>query len=158
DNRSARLHAHGRAKKRHSASAESGSCCTELLNRSCLQPLRRLEWDGITKYVALECGDVTPLLLLFISNRNQSGVTSPHSKKEKQRGREGAALKRGALRGRAKRGVGLGVGLMAVLLLGFAGCSAPPSPWPADKSPKVLPSFPPLYCFAKNVATNDAHV
>jgi ABC-type Zn uptake system ZnuABC Zn-binding protein ZnuA len=31
------------------------------------------------------------------------------------------------------------------------GCGAPQSPWTPEKAPKVLASFPPLYCFAANV-------
>src|SRR5262245_11755656 len=82
----------------------------------------------------------------FSCFKNKSGGKAPHSKKE------------GDPMGRAKKAVGLSLGLMVLLLLSFAGCSAPPSPWPPGKSPKVLTSFPPLYCFAANVVTDDAHV
>ncbi len=46
--------------------------------------------------------------------------------------------------------------LLGATLLGFAGCSAPPSGWPPGKSPRILASFPPLYCFAKNLVGDDA--
>src|SRR4051794_4666386 len=41
--------------------------------------------------------------------------------------------------------VGLG------MVLSLLGCGTAEDPWPPGK-PRVLVSFPPLYCFAKNVA------
>ncbi len=49
------------------------------------------------------------------------------------------------------------IGALA-LILGVSGCSTPPSAWPAGKSPRILASFPPLYCFAKNLVDDDAAV
>jgi zinc transport system substrate-binding protein len=48
----------------------------------------------------------------------------------------------------------LAAGLIVVLTAGtLHGCSAPINPWAdAPGSPRVLASFPPLYCFTKNVA------
>jgi ABC-type Zn uptake system ZnuABC Zn-binding protein ZnuA len=58
----------------------------------------------------------------------------------------------------------LWVGWVAVfgfgLLGGFLGCGAPPNPWkdvPGGPT-KVVASFPPLYCFTRNVAGPDAAV
>lgn len=48
--------------------------------------------------------------------------------------------------------VGLGLGSL------LPGCSTATSPWPAGKSPKVLASFPPLYCFAANLVGPEAAV
>jgi ABC-type Zn uptake system ZnuABC Zn-binding protein ZnuA len=53
------------------------------------------------------------------------------------------------------------VGLVAagVVLAAWAGgCHKPVDPWPEGKSPRILTSFPPLYCFAANVAGEDAAV
>ncbi|MCI0458370.1 MAG: metal ABC transporter substrate-binding protein [Gemmataceae bacterium] len=49
-------------------------------------------------------------------------------------------------------------GLLTLALL--PGCSGTKDPWPAvpGNGPRVLVSFPPLYCFAKNVAGDDAKV
>ncbi len=44
------------------------------------------------------------------------------------------------------------------LLLTQAGCTKGENPWPSAEGPKVLASFPPMYCFAKNVAGEDAVV
>jgi zinc transport system substrate-binding protein len=38
------------------------------------------------------------------------------------------------------------------------GCSGPKDPWPEKPVPRVLASFAPLYCFALNVAGDDAAV
>jgi ABC-type Zn uptake system ZnuABC Zn-binding protein ZnuA len=51
--------------------------------------------------------------------------------------------------------------LLAVSFLaaGIPGCAAPDDGWPQDKTgPKVVVSFAPLYCFAVNVAGDDAVV
>src|SRR5437762_11906257 len=49
---------------------------------------------------------------------------------------------------------------LAAYLLSLIGCSRSPDPWGEgkDKSLKVLVSFPPLYCFTKAVAGDDARV
>jgi ABC-type Zn uptake system ZnuABC Zn-binding protein ZnuA len=48
---------------------------------------------------------------------------------------------------------------LAVLLLGWTGCSRAPDPWKGlGGPPRVLVSFAPLYSFAKNVAGDDAAV
>jgi len=57
----------------------------------------------------------------------------------------------------------IAVGVMAAALLGVVvalpGCATPEDPWPKDRSgPKVVASFAPLYCFAVNVAGDDAVV
>jgi len=49
-------------------------------------------------------------------------------------------------------------GLIPVVLLGCVGCGGRDSLWPDDKRPKVVVSFAPLYCFAVNVAGDDAVV
>ncbi|HZY88382.1 MAG TPA: zinc ABC transporter substrate-binding protein [Gemmataceae bacterium] len=43
--------------------------------------------------------------------------------------------------------------------VGFVGCSSAPNPWKDTPSPRVATTFPPLYCFAKNVLGDhgDAH-
>lgn len=48
---------------------------------------------------------------------------------------------------------------LAFVLL-IVGCSSPPDPWAAARpgQPKVLAAFPPLYCFAANVAGDKAEV
>jgi ABC-type Zn uptake system ZnuABC Zn-binding protein ZnuA len=35
--------------------------------------------------------------------------------------------------------------------VGFVGCSSAPNPWGSTPSPRVVATFPPLYCFAKGV-------
>src|SRR5262245_49770549 len=50
---------------------------------------------------------------------------------------------------------GLGLALAVAVL---PGCSGPPDPWPEKPGPRVLTSFTPLYCFALNVAGDDASV
>jgi zinc transport system substrate-binding protein len=47
------------------------------------------------------------------------------------------------------------VGLLA--LMGW-GCGKPEEDWPEGKSPRIVTSFPPVYCFAANVAGDDAAV
>lgn len=52
-------------------------------------------------------------------------------------------------------------GLAAVVAVAFIGCGgkqSADSDWPADGKPRVVVSFAPLYCFAANVAGDDAHV
>jgi zinc transport system substrate-binding protein len=44
------------------------------------------------------------------------------------------------------------------LSLGFFGCSAQPDPWPKKSGKRVLTTFAPIYCFAQNVAGDDAVV
>jgi ABC-type Zn uptake system ZnuABC Zn-binding protein ZnuA len=50
--------------------------------------------------------------------------------------------------------------LFAGLAVVFPGCSQPPDPWADTKEgqPRVLALFPPLYCFAANVAKGNANV
>jgi ABC-type Zn uptake system ZnuABC Zn-binding protein ZnuA len=48
--------------------------------------------------------------------------------------------------------------LFAGLIVGFGGCSKPPDPWPDKPGLRIMTSFPPLYCFASNVAGDDATV
>lgn len=48
--------------------------------------------------------------------------------------------------------------LIALALSVASGCGKTENPWPEGKSPRVLVSFPPLYCFAVNVAGDDAAV
>jgi ABC-type Zn uptake system ZnuABC Zn-binding protein ZnuA len=48
------------------------------------------------------------------------------------------------------------LGLLATLPL--AGCGSPGPAWPNKPGPKVVASFPPIYCFALNVAGDDAAV
>lgn len=47
--------------------------------------------------------------------------------------------------------------LAAIIAAAIAGCGGAGPDWP-NKSPKVVASFPPLYCFALNVAGDDAAV
>ena len=56
--------------------------------------------------------------------------------------------------------VGCALAIAGLSTLFWAGCGAPHSAWEnAPGGPKhVLVSFPPLYCFAKNVAGPDAKV
>src|SRR5262245_60786468 len=49
------------------------------------------------------------------------------------------------------------VGALA-LLLPWLGCRSNEPVWPKDKKLRVLTSFAPLYCFAKSIAGDDAHV
>src|SRR5262245_56144826 len=51
-----------------------------------------------------------------------------------------------------------GLGFLLVGLAFFPGCSGPADPWPETSGPRVLTSFTPLYCFALNVAGDDASV
>src|SRR5258706_16164762 len=46
------------------------------------------------------------------------------------------------------------LGLAAV----FTGCRTDEPAWPQDGKIRVLTTFTPLYCFAQNVAGDDAHV
>src|SRR5262249_26376576 len=55
-------------------------------------------------------------------------------------------------------GLGLTACAIAVAVLGMPGCSGPADPWPQKPGPRVLTSFVPLYCFALNVAGDDATV
>src|SRR5260221_3917232 len=47
------------------------------------------------------------------------------------------------------------LGVAAAIAI-FPGCSGPKDPWPEKPGPRVLTSFAPLYCFALNVAGDDA--
>jgi ABC-type Zn uptake system ZnuABC Zn-binding protein ZnuA len=47
---------------------------------------------------------------------------------------------------------------ICLLGLGLAGCTKPADPWPAGKSPRILVSFVPIYCFAANVAGDEGVV
>lgn len=50
--------------------------------------------------------------------------------------------------------------LLAALaaVIPLVGCGGPAAEWPDRPGPKVMASFPPLYCFAQNVAGDDAVV
>ena len=49
--------------------------------------------------------------------------------------------------------------LTSAAFLPFLGCGASDDPWPADRrGPKIVVSFAPIYCFAANVAGDDAVV
>lgn len=52
----------------------------------------------------------------------------------------------------------VGVAAVGLLTLFLSGCTTAPPAWPPGKSPRVLASFPPLYCFAANVAGDEAAV
>jgi len=53
----------------------------------------------------------------------------------------------------------LTIALVALSALSMAGCSSREDAWPKDRAgPKVVVSFAPLYCFAVNVAGDDAVV
>ncbi len=60
------------------------------------------------------------------------------------------------------RRLAIGLGLTAIILtmifVAMPGCSGPQDPWPQKPGPRVLTSFAPLYCFALNVAGDDASV
>lgn len=61
----------------------------------------------------------------------------------------------------ASRKLGLFALVGAVLsagLLGLAGCGTEPPIWPEGKSPRIVASFPPLDCFVRNVAGDEAAV
>lgn len=49
------------------------------------------------------------------------------------------------------------IGLTAILAA-LPGCSKVADPWPQKQGPRVLASFAPIYCFALNVAGEDASV
>jgi zinc transport system substrate-binding protein len=50
------------------------------------------------------------------------------------------------------------VSLSLMITSSFSGCRKAEDVWPTHGKKRVLASFPPLYCFAKNVAGNDADV
>jgi zinc transport system substrate-binding protein len=56
------------------------------------------------------------------------------------------------------RAFAVAAGLVPVVLLGCVGCGGKDSVWPERPGPKVVVSFAPLYCFAANVAGDDAVV
>ncbi len=45
-----------------------------------------------------------------------------------------------------------------ILLIGWVGCSPHQDPWPSKPGKHVLATFPAIYCFAQNVAGDDAVV
>ena len=49
-------------------------------------------------------------------------------------------------------------GLMLLSLSGCGGCVKKDVPWPEVSGPKAVASFPPIYCFAENVAGDDAAI
>jgi len=51
-----------------------------------------------------------------------------------------------------------GVAAAGVCAFLFVGCGKHSDPWPEGDQLRVLASFPPIYCFASNVAGNDAVV
>ncbi|MCI0641541.1 MAG: metal ABC transporter substrate-binding protein [Gemmataceae bacterium] len=57
-----------------------------------------------------------------------------------------------------RRAAGATLILGSVLLLVVYGCSKADDAWPETGKKRVLASFPPLYCFAKQVAGDDADV
>jgi ABC-type Zn uptake system ZnuABC Zn-binding protein ZnuA len=64
----------------------------------------------------------------------------------------------GALAMRTRQLLGkLGL-LSLVAVAGLSGCRRAEDVWPTNGKKRVLVSFPPLYCFAKSVAGNDADV
>lgn len=50
------------------------------------------------------------------------------------------------------------VSLVGIAVLGAGGCGKVEDPWPNKPGPRVMATFPPLYCFAANVAGDDASV
>lgn len=52
----------------------------------------------------------------------------------------------------------MGTIIFGSLALGIAGCGKVEDPWPNKPGPRVMVTFPPLYCFAANVAGDDATV
>ncbi|MBI3407171.1 MAG: zinc ABC transporter substrate-binding protein [Planctomycetes bacterium] len=48
--------------------------------------------------------------------------------------------------------------VVSLLAIPMQGCRKDQPVWPNDGKPRVLTTFAPLYCFAKNVAGDDAHV
>src|SRR4051794_17786537 len=44
------------------------------------------------------------------------------------------------------------------VLTAVSGCASRPDPWQGKPPPHVMTSFPPLYCFARNVAGDEAAV
>jgi zinc transport system substrate-binding protein len=68
-------------------------------------------------------------------------------------------MKRHRVRFRRVAGVALLLALGFGLMLSFPGCGPTDDGWPKDKTgPKVVATFAPLYCFAVNVAGDDAVV
>ena len=47
---------------------------------------------------------------------------------------------------------------LIISLLTFSGCRRADDAWPNTGAKRVLVSFPPLYCFTKNVAGKDVDV
>src|SRR5262249_27543396 len=54
--------------------------------------------------------------------------------------------------------LGLSLVLIGSIVMLAPGCAGPADPWPEKPGPRVLTSFVPLYCFALNVAGDDATV
>lgn len=62
---------------------------------------------------------------------------------------------------RPSRGLPLRIGagaLLAALCLWLVGCSKPADPWEGARGKRIMTSFAPIYCFAANVAGEDATV
>lgn len=61
---------------------------------------------------------------------------------------------------RANARTAVGVAVLLASLVGLGGCGTTEDPWKevAGSGPRVLTTFPPLYCFAKNVGGDDAAV
>jgi ABC-type Zn uptake system ZnuABC Zn-binding protein ZnuA len=60
---------------------------------------------------------------------------------------------------RIRRETAVSVALTALVAAGLAGCGKYPDPWEkVPGSPRVLVSIPPLYCFARNVAGENAAI
>jgi zinc transport system substrate-binding protein len=59
---------------------------------------------------------------------------------------------------RRRRMFGLLGGGLILLAASVFGCAGAKDEWPEGKSPRIMTTFPPLYCFAANVAGDEAAV